>query len=187
MRKHLLFISTLTLLIFSTPGHASDKCEHAVSSAIMNVDQVYLPKIDLWIKVAKALTDKGLDPRKYPIVMPDGTVEVMDLYDVIDKLSKQRAEAYRQIKVGEDDCEKAIKPYQDILNVAVFFSTGGLSAVLPPALTKIDASQILSGYPLGPSGALIPKMREDILNGLGIGGDVACFIRDPLRAARGGC
>lgn len=185
--KTVLMIGMLAFIGWVTPAAASDKCEHAVSSATMNVDQVYLPKIDLWIKVAKALADKGLDPRKYPIVMPDATVEIMDLYDVIEKLGKQRVEAYRQIKSAEGDCEKAIKPYQDILNVAVFFSTGGLSAVLPPALTKVDASQILSGHPLGGPGALIPKLREDILKGLGIGGDLACLIRDPLRAIRGDC
>jgi hypothetical protein len=40
---------------------------------------------------------------------------------------------------------------------------------------------------LGGPGALLPKLREDILKGLNIGGDVACFIRDPLRAIKGAC
>lgn len=166
---------------------AADKCQEAGSSSRNNVDQIYMPKIDLWIKVSAALKDKGLDPRRYPVIMPDGSVEILDLVDVVDKLAKQRGNAYNEIQNATDDCEKGLAPYQKALDVAVFFSTGGLSAVLPPQMTKIDASQILSGYPLGGPGALIPKLREDILKGLNIGGDVGCFIRDPLRAVRGGC
>jgi len=169
------------------PLYAADKCDEATNSAKSNVDQIYLPKIDLWIKVSKALKDKGLDPRKYPIIMPDGSVEVLDLLDVIDKLVRQRADAYNQIQTAGDDCNKQIAPYQKALDIGVFFVTGGLSKVLPPSMTHVDASQILSGHPLGGPGALVPKLRDDLLNGLGIGGDVACFIRDPLRAMRGGC
>jgi hypothetical protein len=170
-------------------GHAvaADKCDEASASAQSNVDQIYVPKIDLWIKVSKALQDKGLDPRKYPVVMPDGSVEILDLIDVVDKLAKQRVEAYQQITTATNDCNNNIQPYQKILDVAVTFVTGGLSSVLPPAMSKVDASQILSGYPLGGAGALIPKLREDLLKGLGVGGDLGCLIRDPLRAARGDC
>lgn len=182
--------TSLFLLLFSMLSNlafAADKCDEATNGAKQNVDQIYLPKIDLWIKVSKALKDKGLDPRKYPVIMPDGSVELLDLIDVVEKLTKQRAEAFGQIQTAGDDCNKGIAPYQKALDIAVFFSTGGLSAILPPTMTKIDASQILSGTPLGGPGALIPKLRDDILNGLGVGGDVGCAIRDPLKFIRGGC
>jgi len=181
---HALFVAAIAS---SSHAFAADKCDEATGGAKQNVEQIYLPKTDLWIKVSKALKDKGLDPRKYPVIMPDGSVELLDLLDVVEKLTKQRADAYSQIQTAGDDCNKGIAPYQKALDIAVFFSTGGLSAILPPAMTKIDASQILSGTPLGGPGALIPKLREDILNGLGIGGDVACSIRDPLKFIRGGC
>lgn len=179
----LLFVT----IFLTLNAHSADKCDEAGASAKNNVDQIYLPKIDLWIKVSSALKDKGLDPKKYPVIMPDATVEILDLVDVIEKLSKQRAEAYGQIQSANDDCNKGIAPYQKSLDIAVFFATGGLSAILPPQMSHVDASQILSGYPLGGPGALIPKLREDLLNGLGIGGDVGCFIRDPLRALKGDC
>jgi hypothetical protein len=185
--KYWLRVLSVAVTVISLNAFAADKCDEASSSAKQNVDQIYLPKVDLWIKVSKALKDKGLDPRKYPVIMPDGSVELLDLLDVVEKLIKQRADAYSQIQTAGDDCNKGIAPYQKALDIAVFFSTGGLSAILPPSMTKIDASQILSGTPLGGPGALIPKLREDILNGLGIGGDVACGIRDPLKFIRGGC
>ncbi|SMF13876.1 hypothetical protein [Pseudogulbenkiania subflava] len=185
--KYRIWLFLLLLSAFSSLAFAADKCDEAANGAKQNVDQIYLPKIDLWIKVSKALKDKGLDPRKYPIIMPDGSVELLDLVDVVEKLIKQRAEAYNQIQTAGDDCNRGIAPYQKALDIAVYFATGGLSAILPPTMTKIDASQILSGNPLGGPGALIPKLREDILNGLGIHGDVACGIRDPLKFIRGGC
>lgn len=185
--KYLIWIFLFSTYLFYNVAFSADKCDEATNGAKNNVDQTYLPKIDLWIKVSKALKDKGLDPRKYPVIMPDGSVELLDLIDVVEKLTKQRAEAFGQIQTAGDDCNKGFAPYQKTLDIAVFFSTGGLSAILPASMTHIDASQILSGTPLGGPGALIPKLREDILNGLGIGGDVGCAIRDPLKFIRGGC
>jgi hypothetical protein len=179
------FVSLNTLTI--GPSLAADVCENASASGLKKVDDVYVPKIDLWIKVSKALEDKGIDPHKYPVIMPDGSVEVLDIPDVIKKLALQRANAYGQIEAATNDCNNEIAPYQKVTDVAVFFTTGGLSAILPPRMTHVDASQILSGHPLGGPGALVPKAREDVLKGLNIGGDVAGIIRDPLCVVRGKC
>ncbi len=177
----------IALAIHSVAAWSADVCKDASSKALSQIDATYAPKIDLWIKVSKAMQDKGLDPRKYPVVMPDGSIEILDLLDVVDKLTKQRVEGYRRVSSAEGDCEKQIEPYQRILDIGTFFATGGLSLVLPQSMTHVDASQILSGHPLGGDKALIPQLREQLLNGFGIGGDVACAIRDPLRAARGQC
>lgn len=187
MKNASFFACALAMAVLPSFCWAADTCDSAASDGKQLIDVVYLPKMDLWIKVAKAMKDKGLDPRKYPVIMPDGSIEILDLVDVVDKLAKKRAEGYGQIEQAKGDCNKQIEPYQKALDIAKFLTTGGLSAILPPTMTHIDASQILSGHPLGGPGALIPKLREDLLNGLGVGGDVACFIRDPLRAIRGGC
>lgn len=187
MRASAIICSFIMLCGLVHAASAADQCDQAAGDAQKNIDQIYLPKIDLWIKVSSALKEKGLDPRKYPVIMPDGSVELLDLIDVVEKLSRQRAEGWGQVDKAKNDCVEKIAPYQKILDIAAFFATGGLSAVLPPTMTHVDASQILSGHPLGGAGALIPKLREDLLNGLGVGGDLACFIRDPLRAARGQC
>ena len=179
----ILFVAPLSTLAMAQ----ADVCNNAEASAHKTVDDTYLPKIDLWIKVSKALQEKGIDPHKYPVVMPNGSVEVLDLTEVVRRLTLQRAAAYGKIETAISECNQKIAPYQKATDIAVFFATGGLSAVLPPQMTHVDASQILSGHPLGGPGALIPKMREDILNGLGIGGDVAGIIRDPLCVARGKC
>lgn len=180
-------VAGFTLALVSLHSGAADLCRDASAQGKSTIDAAYLPKIDLWIKVSKAMKDKGLDPRKYPIIMPDGSIEVLDLIDVVEKLAKQRAEGYSQIASAESGCEKKIEPYQKAVDIGVFFATGGLSTVLPPTMTHVDASQILSGHPLGGPGALLPKLRDDLLKGLGVGGDVGCFIRDPLRALKGSC
>src|SRR5262245_40878386 len=128
-------ISGLALMgVIASHGSAiaADVCNEAQSKAIKSIDDTYVPKIELWIKVSKALQDKGIDPRKYPVVMPDATVEVMDLLDVIKKLAEQRGKGHVQVQKAVDDCEKGIAPFQKITDIAVFLGTGGLSAVLPP-------------------------------------------------------
>lgn len=177
----------ILLISYDSFAEGADKCNEAENSAKRSIDATYIPAINLWTIVADGLKAKGFDPRKYPVIMPDGSIEVLDVVDTVEKLARKRAEGYQQIVNATDDCNKAIAPYQKTLDVAVFFATGGLSSVLPPALTRIDASQFLSGKYLGGPNALIPKMRDDLLDGLGVGGDVACLIRDPLRFLRGDC
>lgn len=179
-------------LIASAPALSADQavCANARSQATSKIDGVYVPMIDRWIKVSDALKKKGLDPERYPVLIPNTDppqIEVLNITDVVKKLASQRTAAYQQIDAGINDCNKGFATYQKALDIAAFFATGGLSAVLPPQMTHIDASKILSGYPLGDKEALVPKARDDLLNSLNIGGDFACMIRDPLRFARGQC
>lgn len=185
MKKFLYLV--LALLVLGEHAYAADSCVSAGRDGRQLIDDTYVPKIDLWIRVSKGMQDKGLDPRKYPVIMPDGSIEILDLIDVVQKLTNKRVEGYQTIGDAESDCEKKIKPYQQVTDAATFVATGGLSAILPKSMTHVDASQFLSGKPLGPDNALIPQLREQLLKGFGIGGDVACAIRDPLRAARGQC
>jgi hypothetical protein len=174
-------------LLFGCNAFAADVCDEASGKAKAQIDNTYLPMIDLWTKVAKALQDKGIDPHKYPVIMPDGSVQILDIVELITKLALQRANGYGQVNTAVNDCNKQIAPYQKITDIGVFLTTGGLSAVLPPQMTHVDASQLLKGTPLGGPGALIPQMREQILSGLGVGGDVAGIIRDPLCVLHGKC
>ncbi|MCB8878400.1 hypothetical protein [Acidisoma silvae] len=184
--KFFMLISTLLLIGFCQQAFA-DECDSAVEQATLQIDTIYLPKIDLWTKISYALQNKGLDPHKYPVIMPDGSVEILDIPDVISKLAIQRANGYNQIQQAVADCKDAIAPYQKITDVSAFIVTGGLSAVLPPQMTHVDAAQLLGGHPIGGAGALIPSTRDAVLKSLGISGDVAGIIKDPLCVIHGGC
>jgi len=165
---------------------AEDKCVQAGDAGYTKINAVYDPKIELFLKISLALQAKGFDPKRYPYVTPEGGVEPVDLTELVTKLAIQKASGYKQVADAVDSCNKDLAVPQKILDTATFFATGGLSAVLPNRMTHIDASQLLSGTPFGGQNALIPKLRDDALNGLGIGGDVACIIRDPKKIF-GGC
>ncbi|WP_338834462.1 hypothetical protein [Bradyrhizobium septentrionale] len=180
-------IALLALIqLAARTAFAADKCVEAGDKGYQQINTVYDPKLQLFMKISGALKEKGFDPKRYPYVTPQGGVEPVDLVDLVTKLAIQKSSGYKQVAKAVDECNKGFAVPQKITDAAVFFATGGLSAVLPARLTHVDVSQLLSNTPFGGPDALIPKLRDDVLNGLGIGGDVACIIRDPKKVF-GGC
>ena len=180
-------LALIALVQLAAPAaFAADKCVEAGDKGYQQINSVYDPKLDLFMKISGALKEKGFDPKRYPYVTPQGGVEPVDLVELVTKLAIQKASGYKQVAQAVDECNKGFAVPQKITDAAVFFATGGLSAVLPDRMTHVDVSQLLSGTPFGGPNALIPKLRDDVLNGLGIGGDVACIIRDPKKIF-GGC
>ena len=56
-----------------------DVCTKAQESALQKINNAFNPKTDLLLKISKTLQDSGLDPHRYPIIMPNGSVEPADL------------------------------------------------------------------------------------------------------------
>lgn len=90
-----------------------------------------------------------------------------------------QAESMKQIEKARVDCTASFKPYQEVVDLMVRIYTGGLSDILKPHMTHVDVSELLAGYPLGGPNALVPRFREQILNG--DTGTVANIIRDPWK------
>jgi hypothetical protein len=175
--------------LFESEVRAADACVDAGDKGYAQINSTYDPKINLFLGISGALRDKGVDPKKYPVVtVKDGhpSVDVIDLTDLVTKLALQKASAYHQVRNAVNDCNKGFAVPQKIMDTAVLFGTGGLSAVLPPQMTHVDISEFLNGKWFGGDGALIPHMREQALSAAGISGDVACIIRDPKKIF-GGC
>ncbi|MCP9230585.1 hypothetical protein NMG46_10045 [Mesorhizobium sp. LMG 17147] len=172
---------------FCSPARAaSDVCVQAGDQGYKQINDIYDPKIDMLMRIADGLKAKGFDPRNYPVVLSDGRVEPLDLIDAISKAAIGKAAAYKQVNDAVEQCNQGLKTPQKVTDAAVFFATGGLSAILPPRFTHVDVSEILAGKPFGGPNAFLPKARDDLLKGLGIGGDVACIIKDPKKIF-GGC
>lgn len=185
--RHISRLALLALVqLAPTAVFAADKCVEAGDKGYEQINVVYDPKLQLFMKISGALKEKGFDPKRYPYVTPQGGVEPVDLVELVTKLAIQKASGYKQVAKAVDDCNQGFAVPQKITDAAVFFATGGLSAVLPDRMTHVDVSQLLSGTPFGGPNALIPQLRDQVLNGLGIGGDVACIIRDPKKIF-GGC
>lgn len=168
---------------------AEDLCVQAGDKGYDQINTTYDPKINLFLGIAAALRDKGVDPKKYPVVtVTNGkpSVEVFDVTDLATKLTLQKGSAYLKVRDAVDQCNKGFAVPQKIVDTAVFFATGGLSAVLPPRLFHIDVSEFAGGKWFGGDGAFIIEMRDQALSAAGISGDVACIIKDPKKIF-GGC
>lgn len=189
MRGRYLIVAILAASVagsLSRPAAAADICEQAGEKGYNQINQSFDPKITLFLRIADELKKKGFDAKRYPVVKPDGTVEVFDIADFIANMAAKKRDLYLDVKSKVDECNKGFETPQKIVDGLIFLSTGGISALVPASYTHVDLSEIVAGYPLGGPNALIPNIRDQILNGLGIGGDVACVIRDPKKIF-GGC
>jgi hypothetical protein len=178
--KRIVAFSIGVFLAAITPLRADEQaCSKAKDAALQTVNTAFGSKNDLLLRIAKALQDKGFDPRKYPVIMPDGTVDPVDLPEVLAKIAFENANAVQNIEEATRDCTNGSSGPEKLSALATFFSTDALASILPKQLTHIDASQILSGSPFGGPGGLIPKARDDILQSLGMNNDIGKLIRDP--------
>lgn len=164
MRNPLLF--TLALLSIGTMSSAqaqqgqSGVCDRETSEAISFIDQ----QRDKWID--------SINKQNPPL--PD---DVKSAYGIIVKHAHDSSVATAQLK--NIDCTKKYEGPQAIMNYAVAAYSGGLSLLAPGKTMYVDASEILNGYPLGGPDALIPKLREQILQG--DNSTVSNVIRDPWK------
>jgi hypothetical protein len=90
-----------------------------------------------------------------------------------------QAESMKGIEAKRNECTASFKPYQQVVDAMVLIYTGGLSAILKPHMTHVDVSELLAGYPLGGPNALVPRFREQILQG--DNSTVSNIIRDPWK------
>ena len=90
-----------------------------------------------------------------------------------------QAESMKGIEAKRGECTANFKPYQQVVDAMVLIYTGGLSAILAPHMTHVDVSELLAGYPLGGPNALVPRFREQILQG--DNSTVSNIIRDPWK------
>lgn len=173
------FASLCCALFCNSQVLAQDFCRQAAGQQDYQIRITYGNQIDFWLKISAALQAKGVDPANFPQAMPSGSIEIINIPLLIQMLANQREIALGAIFQGFQQCEAGFQPYQNIIDTGVFFLTGGLSQVLPPAATHVDASRILGGTPFGGPNALLPKARSQVLNTLGIGGDVRKVIENP--------
>ena len=103
--------------------------------------------------------------------------EVKNAYLVL--FNYNRNESHKAADKEHDDCTRAVKPYQDVVDAIEAIYTLGLSKVLQPSMMHVDVSELLKGYTLGGPNALVPKFREDILRG--DHGTFSNILRDPYK------
>ncbi|MCB8878401.1 hypothetical protein [Acidisoma silvae] len=158
----------------------TDICRQAAANVDDQTHKTYDSQINFYLKIAGALQAKGVDPRSFPQANPAGGIDVLDIPELIQALALQKENARQSIFQAYQQCEAGFIPYQNILNVGSFFLTAGISQIVPPAATHMDVSNILAGTPFGGHDAIVPKARSQVLDSLGIGGDVRKVIENPV-------
>jgi hypothetical protein len=83
----------------------------------------------------------------------------------LDIINYSHQDAMAEVSRGHFECARGFRPPQQIVNAAVTAFTMGLNRALPPGMVRIDISEAIAGYPLGGPNALIPRAREQILQG----------------------
>src|SRR4051812_6180519 len=190
MRSNFCFLAaTISVALVAGISNAAraDECDDAAAGAIKSIDASFVPEIDRYLKLGAAAKEKGINPSQYPVVKPAGDVATVSLTDKAEKLSLQRASAYRQIDLSKADCKKgAIKP-SDILKISELFVSLNLSNIVQGDAKLINSADLLAGTSHGEPNALTPAARGTIINNLGINGSFANIIVDPgTGAATGG-
>jgi len=147
------------------------------------VEEFYGPRIREVQKMIEEETTAGRDPAAKSLQGGIATVNLLKLRDAVNQMKSQ---AMDSAAVRERDCDKEAAPNwigdgQKLSDMALTVAmlpfiklTGNLAAA------HVDLGEVYKGRPLGGDGALIPKARDDVLNALGIGGDVRKFIQDPF-------
>jgi len=184
----MLRIVLLLLLLFCAPekAGAQDVCRNAAAQNDQAVREQYQHTIDYFLKIAAAAQAKGFDPTNFPQADDTGQIQAINLIAIIQNLTAKRDEGIAAIYQAFQECEQNVAPYQRIADIGSFFLSGGMQQVIPERARHIDASRLLAGTPFGGPNALVPQTREYIFSRLGIGGDAANFIRNPLQIGQQG-
>jgi hypothetical protein len=99
---------------------------------------------------------------------------VLNSYLMIVNYSREAAINGAEIKKTE--CNAKYSDPVDITSTAVSLFSRGLSSIAADEKVYVSVSEIMSGYPLGGSNALIMKLKKQVEQG-----DKASVIRDPWK------
>lgn len=150
-----------------------------------SVDTFFNPRISETQKLIDTEEAAGRDPTQYSI--QDGIV-IVNLVRLLEGMKKMKDTGMTKAAEAESACDtKAVPDWIGDANKVADIAMG--IAMLPfivltgnMAAAHIDFGEIYHGTPFGGPNALIPKVRDDVLDFLQIHGDVRKFINDPFNA-----
>lgn len=150
-----------------------------------SVAAFYNPRITALQKIIDDEVNAGRDPTQYTI--EDGAV-IMNLPKLLLSLEKMKETGNEKASQAESSCDAEAVP--DWIGDANKVSDIAMGIAMLPfilltgnlAAAHIDFAEIYHGTPFGGKNALIPKMRDDVLDFLQISGDVRKFINDPFNS-----
>lgn len=125
----------------------------------------------------------GKNPAAFEL---EGGVATINYEELLQVTINAKATAYADADARVQSCDANAVPdwigdAQKVFDYATTIALLPYVAVIQNyAAAKIDLGEVYKGRLFGGDNALIPKARDDALNALGIGGDVAKVIKDPV-------
>jgi hypothetical protein len=179
--------SLLVMAAFSgMPASAAtqDMCEQARVSNLTDLSNQVDPAVRQIDEVILDIKAKGGDPNAIAIKGEDG--RFYTLPEIRAAVLAKRDATAETINAKAEECDAKHAPLQSLVDGTVAYYTDGLSLIAPGKMAYIDVSRILAGYPLGGPNALIPSIRDQAFNSLGMGKNntIRVAVSDPLRAVR---
>jgi hypothetical protein len=160
----------------------SKQCDDFAFLLAEKIDSYYTPLIGNLEDEIQQIIARGEDPTKVSKLGGAAIVNyVVLIAQVKDAREAARGIASQKVKECMDgavpnwigDAEKAANAALVIIAMPFVVLTGNYAAV------HVDLAEVYKGKPLGGDGALIPKARDDVLDSLGLGGDLRKAIVDP--------
>ena len=150
-------------------------------------DRFYDHQIKATNDLIQKARDEGLDPASVSL---QGGIATINYLLLLQQTIDAKSQAYAEADARAAQCDANAVP--DWLSDAQKTSDFAMTVALLPyvaltkqyAAAKIDLGEVYKGRTFGGDNALIPKAREDAFNALGIGGDVAKVLRDPVNEVR---
>jgi hypothetical protein len=171
-----------------TQAFAQSSCDNVAGRGDLAVREQYQQTIDYYIKLAAAAQIKGFNPRNFPQPAPTGPAAALDFVGIVLTLAQQRDEAITTVFQAYHSCRDRnnVESLQAVDAAATFFVGQGLRQSVPPSAAYIDAQRLLNGTPLAERVALDIQTREALFVRLGINGNAADLIRNPLQIGPSG-
>ncbi|KRC76374.1 hypothetical protein ASE30_07130 [Achromobacter sp. Root83] len=147
------------------------------------VEEFFNPRIEATEKIIADELAAGRDPAQYSI---QGGIATINLIKLLDKIKESKGLGIINAQTHEGECDKVAVPNwigdaQKVSDIALGIAmlplillTGNLAAA------HVDLGEVFHGKPLGGENAFVPKVRDDVLDFLQIGGDMRKLINDPV-------
>lgn len=151
------------------------------------VEEFYAPRIAATQSLIDTERAAGRDPTQYNL--QDGMV-IVNLVLLLERIEKMKVLGLESAAIHESSCDTTAVPEwigdaQKVSDIAMGIAmlplillTGNMAAA------HVDLGEIYNGKVFGGDNAFLPKIRDDVLDFLQIGGDVRILINDPFNATK---
>ena len=159
------------------------QCESFGNTIRAKVEEFFTPRIAETQALIDAELAAGRNPEQYEI---QGGMVTINLRKLLQKIKDMKELGMKNAELHESACDEdavpnwigdATKVTDIALGIAMLpmiLLTGNL------AMSHVDLGEVYKGKVFGGNNAFVPKVRDDILDALHIGGDVRKFINDPF-------